>query len=121
MNETTTAAAAAMLLDDWLDPLEAALREGVHSYLRELLELEVTQVLGRLHYRKMGVGVHFPLGYAGRRMTGRARRASHPGAIPARRSSYATLPRLTLPAFCAGRAMRQRPAALLRRCRRLRV
>lgn len=50
MNETTTAASAAMLLDDWLDPLETALREGVHSYLRELLELEVTQVLGRLRY-----------------------------------------------------------------------
>lgn len=29
-------------LDDWIDPLEQALREGVHSRLRELLKLKMT-------------------------------------------------------------------------------
>jgi transposase-like protein len=40
----------AVMQDDWIDPLETALREGVHHYLRELLELEVTTALGRLRY-----------------------------------------------------------------------
>lgn len=35
---------------DWMDPLEEALHDGVQGYLRELLELEVTAVLGRLRY-----------------------------------------------------------------------
>ena len=50
MNEGNTAAVAAMEWDGWLDPLEQALREGVHGYLRELLEAEVSAVLGRLRY-----------------------------------------------------------------------
>jgi transposase-like protein len=59
MSKGTTDARPATLLDDWIDPLEQALREGVHSYLRELLELEVTEALGRLRYgRQAGAKGH---------------------------------------------------------------
>ena len=59
MNKDSTAVGPAMGLDDWIDPLEQALREGVHSYLRELLELEVTAALGRLRYgRQAGAKGH---------------------------------------------------------------
>ena len=50
MSEGNMAAVAAMEWEDWLDPLEHALREGMHGYLRELLEAEVSAVLGRLRY-----------------------------------------------------------------------
>ena len=50
MNKDSTAVGSSLGLDDWIDPLEQALRDGVNSYLRELLELEVTAALGRLRY-----------------------------------------------------------------------
>lgn len=50
MNKDSTAVGSTCVLDDWIDPLEQSLREGVNSYLRELLELEVTAALGRLRY-----------------------------------------------------------------------
>jgi putative transposase len=50
MNKDSTAVGSAIGLDDWIDPLEQAIRDGVNSYLRELLELEVTAALGRLRY-----------------------------------------------------------------------
>jgi transposase-like protein len=59
MSKVSTAERPTTLLDDWIDPLEQALREGVHSYLRELLELEVTAALGRLRYgRQAGAKGH---------------------------------------------------------------
>lgn len=50
MSKGNTLERPAVMADDWIDPLETALREGVHHYLRELLELEVTTALGRLRY-----------------------------------------------------------------------
>lgn len=50
MSKGNTLERPALLQDDWIDPLETALRDGVQSYLRELLELEVTAALGRLRY-----------------------------------------------------------------------
>lgn len=35
---------------DWVDPLEQAMREGVHQFLQSLLEEEVAGALGRLRY-----------------------------------------------------------------------
>jgi putative transposase len=59
MSNVNTAVGSAAQFDDWIDPLEQALREGVHSYLRELLELEVTEALGRLRYgRQAGAKGH---------------------------------------------------------------
>ena len=54
MSKDNTAVGPVAMLDDWIDPLEQALREGVQSYLRDLLELEVTQALGRLRYGRQG-------------------------------------------------------------------
>ncbi len=42
MSKCNTLERPAVMQGDWIDPLETALREGVHGYLRELLELEVT-------------------------------------------------------------------------------
>lgn len=50
MSKGNTLERPAVMADDWIDPLETALRDGVQSYLRELLELEVTAALGRLRY-----------------------------------------------------------------------
>lgn len=50
MSKDSTEVRPANPLDDWIDPLEQSLREGVQSYLRELLELEVVKALGRLRY-----------------------------------------------------------------------
>jgi transposase-like protein len=50
MSKGSTLERPAVMQDDWIDPLETALREGVQHYLRELLELEVTTALGRLRY-----------------------------------------------------------------------
>jgi transposase-like protein len=50
MSEDSRVTVASLGLKDWIDPLEQALREGVQTYLRELLELEVTAALGRLRY-----------------------------------------------------------------------
>jgi transposase-like protein len=50
MSKGNTLERPAVMADEWIDPLETALREGVQSYLRELLELEVTAALGRLRY-----------------------------------------------------------------------
>ena len=40
MSKGNTLERPAVMADDWIDPLETALREGVHHYLRELLELK---------------------------------------------------------------------------------
>lgn len=53
---------------DWMDPLEEALREGVHSYLQELLELEVTAVLGRLRYGRQSGASGYRNGHRGREL-----------------------------------------------------
>src|SRR5574337_1888937 len=50
MSKGNTAIEPVSMPEDWVSPLEQALREGVQSYLRELLELEVTRALGRLRY-----------------------------------------------------------------------
>lgn len=50
MNKGNTAVEPVSTPEDWVSPLEQALREGVQGYLRELLELEVTRALGRLRY-----------------------------------------------------------------------
>ncbi|MGH8279584.1 MAG: IS256 family transposase [Gammaproteobacteria bacterium] len=53
---------------DWMDPLEEALREGVQSYLRELLELEVTTVLGRLRYGRQSGATGYRNGHRRREL-----------------------------------------------------
>lgn len=50
MSKGNTAVGLVGTPDDWVSTLEETLREGVQSYLRELLELEVTRALGRLRY-----------------------------------------------------------------------
>ena len=35
---------------EWLDPLERQVRGGVRQFLQELIEQEVTEVLGRLRH-----------------------------------------------------------------------
>jgi transposase-like protein len=50
MSDVTTAVRPATALDDWIDPFEQAIREGVHRFAQELLEAEVSEVLGRLRY-----------------------------------------------------------------------
>ena len=54
MSKDNTAVGPVAMLDDWIDPLEQALRDGVQNYLRDLLELEVTHALGRLRYGRQG-------------------------------------------------------------------
>lgn len=70
MSKVTTAVRPATLLDDWIDPLEQALREGVHSYLRELLELEVTEALGRLRYGRQANARGYRNGHRTRELQG---------------------------------------------------
>jgi transposase-like protein len=50
MSKGNTAVEPVSTPEDWVSPLEQALREGVQGYLRALLELEVTRALGRLRY-----------------------------------------------------------------------
>ena len=50
MSKGNTAVGPVSTPDDWVSTLEQTLREGVQSYLQELLELEVTRALGRLRY-----------------------------------------------------------------------
>ncbi len=50
MNDVTTAARSPASLNDWTDPFEQAIREGVQRFAQELLEAEVSEVLGRLRY-----------------------------------------------------------------------
>jgi putative transposase len=52
MSKGSIAAPAAPTLNDWLDPLEQALRIGVHQVVQELLEAEVNEALGRLRYAR---------------------------------------------------------------------
>ncbi len=52
MSHNTTAVGSTVAFNDWIDPLEQALREGVNRYLQELLEHEVNEALGRLRYAR---------------------------------------------------------------------
>ncbi|MBS0311924.1 MAG: IS256 family transposase [Proteobacteria bacterium] len=70
MSKDSTAVGSALGLGDWIDPLEQALRDGVNSYLRELLELEVTAALGRLRYGRQGAARGYRNGHRERELVG---------------------------------------------------
>lgn len=52
MSNDNTAVNPTVAFNAWIDPLEQALRQGMQHYLRELLEQEVNEALGRLRYRQ---------------------------------------------------------------------
>jgi len=52
MSKGNTAAPAAPMLSDWIDPFEEALRNGVHEFVQQLLEAEVSEALDRLRYAR---------------------------------------------------------------------
>lgn len=52
MSNDTTAIDPTVAFNEWIDPLEQTLRQGMQHYLQELLEREVDEVLGRLRYRR---------------------------------------------------------------------
>jgi putative transposase len=70
MSKGNTLERPAVMADEWIDPLETALREGVQSYLRELLELEVTAALGRLRYGRQGQAKGYRNGHRSRELIG---------------------------------------------------
>jgi transposase-like protein len=106
MSQGNTGAPAAPTLDDWIDPLEAALREGVHSDLRELLELEVTAALGRLRYGRQSGAKGYRNGHRSRELQGTLGRMT------------VEVPRARV-ANAAGDGLEEFKSALLPRYRRL--
>ena len=71
MRNATTAAPALPHLTEPFDALEEAFRLGVRSYLQELLELEVTEALGRLRHGRQPDAKGYRHGRRERTLVGR--------------------------------------------------
>ncbi len=56
--------------EDWLDPLEQHMRGGVRQILRELIEEEVTEALGRLRHGRPEGDKGYRHGYRPRTVMG---------------------------------------------------
>ena len=70
MSNATTTIAPLLALEDWVDPLEQAFRSGVRTYLQELLELEITDALGRLRHGRQPGAKGYRHGGRARTITG---------------------------------------------------
>jgi transposase-like protein len=70
MKKVNTAIDPAVRLDDWIDPLEEALRNGVQQFVQQLLEEEVSTALGRLRYRRSVEAKGFRNGHRQRELIG---------------------------------------------------
>jgi transposase-like protein len=107
MRNATTAAPALPQLTEPFDALEEAFRLGVRSYLQELLELEVTEALGRLRHGRQPDAKGYRHGRRERTLVGRFGRVT------------LDVPRARLQG--ADGRMREHRSALLPRYRRLTV
>lgn len=71
MSKATIPSPSLPTLDEPFDALEQAFRLGVRSYLQELLELEVTQALGRLRHGRQDAAKGYRHGHRDRTLIGR--------------------------------------------------
>ena len=56
--------------EDWFDPLEAAVRQRIRSFIEEMLEAELEAALNRQRYERAGPAVGHRHGHRDRQIVG---------------------------------------------------